>query len=205
MNKISNVQFKPLIHSVYVKPFTMHFTLNGIERTWDLLQIHDSVSVVIYNITREVLVFVKQFRPAVYYNSIPLALRNDKIDVSKYPADLGITIECCAGIVDKNLPLVDIAKEEILEECGYKVSSETLEKVGACRSGVGVTGSKQTMFYCEVTDNMKISDGGGIEDEFIEVIEMSVPDIQEYIAKDDVLSPASFMFGIYWFLKNKLK
>jgi 8-oxo-dGTP pyrophosphatase MutT (NUDIX family) len=32
-----------------------------------------------------------------------------------------MTLELCAGIVDKSLSLVEIAQEEILEECGYKV------------------------------------------------------------------------------------
>ncbi|KAF5279550.1 hypothetical protein FQR65_LT03372 [Abscondita terminalis] len=200
-----NVQFKPLNNSTYIKPLSMHFTMNGVQRRWDLMQIHDSVSIVIFNISRNVLIFVKQFRPAVYFNSIPAHLRYDQVDVSKYPAELGVTLELCAGIVDKNLPLSQIASEEILEECGYKVDSETLEQVSTCRSGDGITGSKQTLFYCEVTDDMKVSKGGGVDEEFIEVVEMSIAELESYISQDDILSPLGFMFAINWFLRNKLK
>lgn len=54
---------------------------------------------------------------------------NDKIDLIKYPAKLGITLELCAGIVDKNLTLNEIAREEVLEECGFNVPVERLEEV----------------------------------------------------------------------------
>lgn len=43
------------------------------------------------------------------------------IDVSSTPGSLGITLELCAGIVDKSKPLIEVAKEEIEEECGFKV------------------------------------------------------------------------------------
>lgn len=49
--------------------------------------------------------------------------------LARYPAKLGITSELCAGIVDKSKPLVEIAREEVLEECGYNVPVERLELV----------------------------------------------------------------------------
>lgn len=66
----------------------------------------------------------------MYYNSIPAEDRQGPlIDTEKYPAKLGITLELCAGIVDKNKSLSEIAAEEILEECGYKVDHEKLERI----------------------------------------------------------------------------
>lgn len=94
---------------------------------------HDSVAIIIYNLTRKKLLFVKQFRPGVYYVNIPTELRSKPIDMDKYPACLGITLELCAGIVDKNKPLVDIAQEEVLEECGYDVPIEKFEKLHSYR------------------------------------------------------------------------
>lgn len=205
MNKLTQAFLKPLEDSIYMKPLTMHFTLNGIERTWDMLEVHDSVAIVIYNITRNVLVLVKQFRPAVYFGSIPAEERKGRVDVSKYPVEMGITIELCAGIIDKNLSIEEIAREEILEECGYNVPSSSLERVASYRASVGTSGSVQTAFYCEVTDDMKVAPGGGVDDEAIEIVEMTVEDVKEYILKKHILSPGSFLFGIYWFLYNKIK
>ncbi|KAJ8972289.1 hypothetical protein NQ314_000247 [Rhamnusium bicolor] len=207
MDKISKIVVKPLEKSIYLKPYTMHFIQNGSKRTWDLLTIHDSVAIVIYNITRNVLILVKQFRPAVYYGSIPEEDRKieSEINVEKYPPEIGITIELCAGIVDKKLPLPEIAKEEILEECGYDVPIHNLEKIGSYCSGVGTSGSLQTAFYCEVTDDMKVSGGGGVDDEIIDVVEMTVDEIKKYVSQNNIKSPPSFMYGIYWFLHNRVK
>lgn len=49
--------------------------------------------------------------------------------LEKYPVSLAITDELCAGIVDKSKPLVEIAREEIIEECGYDVPMERIETV----------------------------------------------------------------------------
>ena len=51
------------------------------------------------------------------------------VDTKKYPGSLGITYELCAGIVDKNVSLAEIAKMEVLEECGYDVPIDSIEKV----------------------------------------------------------------------------
>jgi UDP-sugar diphosphatase len=66
---------------------------------------------------------------AVYINSIPQEDRTNPIDTEKYPAKLGFTLELCAGIVDKKKTLAEIAAEEVLEECGYKVDPDKLEHV----------------------------------------------------------------------------
>lgn len=52
------------------------------------------------------------------------------MDWTKVPAKNGITIELCAGIVDDpKLSLAEIVKKEILEECGYEVPLDKIEKV----------------------------------------------------------------------------
>lgn len=66
---------------------------------------------------------------AVYYNCIPDEDRKGVIDTTKYPAELGITLELCAGICDKDASWEQIAKEEVLEECGYNVNVENLQEI----------------------------------------------------------------------------
>lgn len=207
MDKICNVVVKPLEKSIYLTPHTMHFIQNGNRRTWDLLTVYDSVAIIIYNISRNVLVLVKQFRPAVYIGSIPEEDRavGKEIDVQKYPPHLGITLEVCGGIVDKHLSVAEIAKEEILEECGYEVPLTSLQKISSYRSGVGTSARLQTAYYCEVTDDMKVNSGGGVEDELIDIVEMTVDEIKKYISGDNIPSPPSFMYLIYWFLYHKHK
>lgn len=51
--------------SPYVKPFRLYYVQNGVEKNWDLLKVHDSVVVILFNTTRRVLIFVRQFRPGL--------------------------------------------------------------------------------------------------------------------------------------------
>uniref|UniRef100_A0A0K8TQX5 Uridine diphosphate glucose pyrophosphatase NUDT14 n=1 Tax=Tabanus bromius TaxID=304241 RepID=A0A0K8TQX5_TABBR len=207
MDQISKVWFGPLPpDSPYVRPFRFYYVQNGVEKNWDLLKVHDSVSIILFNKTRNSLVFVKQFRPAVYLGIISAEKDYDpnNIDVKKYPPNLGITLELCAGIVDKSKSMAEIAKEEVEEECGYNVPVERLEEILTYRSGVGASGALQTMFYCEVTDADKAASGGGVDDEIIEVVEYSLDEARNLLKQGSTInSPPSFLLGVLWFLTNK--
>lgn len=64
-----------------------------------------------------------------------------------------------------------------------------------------------TFFYTEVTDQMKISEGGGLahEGEDIEVVEFTIPQIREIVKRSEILNGSSgFLFGLMWFLTNKI-
>lgn len=149
MEKISKIWLGKLPpDSLYVKPFRLFYVQNGVEKNWDLLKVHDSVSIILFNKTRNRLIFVKQFRPgkkvfhslefdstltllsAVYHGVVSSAGDSvEQIDLEKYPPKIGVTVELCAGIVDKDLSLVEIAREEVLEECGYDVPVERIEEI----------------------------------------------------------------------------
>lgn len=116
--------------SPWLKPLRLSFKQDGKFKIWDFVKAHDSVSIIIFNISRKKLVFVRQFRPVRYYSYFS----NDEkalnqADVEKYPASLGLAIELCGGIVDKNKSLVEIVQEEVLEECGYEVPLSAFEKI----------------------------------------------------------------------------
>lgn len=73
--------------------------------------------------------------PAVYYNAAQKlgAVEDGKVDCERAPGQLGVTYEMCAGIVDKDCSVEQIAKEEVLEECGYDVPLDHIEKITVCR------------------------------------------------------------------------
>jgi UDP-sugar diphosphatase len=72
------------------------------------------------------------------------------------------------------------------------------------RGGVGATGSLQVLFYCEVTDDDKVSGGGGVEDEIIEVVELSIEEAKKMMEQGSTHpSPPSFLFALLWFLTYK--
>ena len=59
--------------------------------------------------------------------------KNFKKQLKTLPGNLGITLELCAGIVDKSCDLIEIAKSEVLEECGYDVPLSCLQKITTFR------------------------------------------------------------------------
>ncbi|NWX35402.1 NUD14 pyrophosphatase, partial [Notiomystis cincta] len=173
-----------------------------------------SVSILIFNTSRQCFVVVKQFRPAVYMCEVerhhPQVFQNqDKESFSSLenplPAVVGVTYELCAGIVDKpGLSLEEIACEEVLEECGYRVSIADLRKITSYRSGVGVTGSSQTLFYAEVNDQMRTSGGGGQpeEGELIEVVEIPLGESMKFAYDETFPKTMGVIFSFTWFHNN---
>lgn len=70
MENLTDVWYGPLPHdSPYVRPFRLHYVQNGVEKSRDLLKVHDSVCIIVYNKTTNKLVFVKQFRPGIVFCS----------------------------------------------------------------------------------------------------------------------------------------
>lgn len=205
MEKVSEAFLTDYIPTIYTTPCTLSYIQNKKIRKWDIFAERNGVVIIIYNSTRDVLILVKQFRPSVYLQQIPEDERiRPNIDVKKFPASLGITLEFCAGLEDKNIPSEEIAKEEIFEECGYEISTDQLEKIASIANQSETTGARSTFYYCEVTDDMKVSKGGGVIGENIEVVDMPVSEVLEYANNPEyVSSPINFMYGLYWFLYNK--
>lgn len=183
---IQEVSFSSCDNSSFVKTKRMHYKQKGIKKAWDMVEVHDSVAILIYHKDKNSFILVKQFRPPVYLNN-----------------DDGFTYELCAGIVDKECSLKQIAKEEVDEECGYNVILENIEKISSFYTAVGFAGSKQTLYYCEVDDSMKEHEGGGIHVEDIEVIYLDVNNIETFIFDESKAKTPGIMYAMMWWLKNK--
>jgi len=164
----------------------MFYTQKGTEKAWNMVNVHNSVAVLIYHKDKEAFVLVKQFRPPVY-------LQNNN----------GFTYELCAGIVDKNTSLQQIAKEEIDEECGYEVPLEKIERITSFYTSVGFAGAQQTLYYCEVDETMKEHEGGGIHVEDIEVIYLDVKEAKNFILDETKSKTPGIMYAMmWWFDRN---
>ena len=113
--------------SPWIRPVRIRYQQDGEQRDWDVVRAHDGVSIIIFNVSRKKLVFVRQYRPAFYYTFLPEKL--GPVDLKQYPPSLGLTLELCAGIVDKDKSFVEIAKDEVREECGYEAPIEDFKYV----------------------------------------------------------------------------
>ncbi len=179
--KIEAFRTEPLQDARFIKTERAWYRQDGVEKSWEIVEAHDSVAILIYHTQKEAFILVKQFRPAVYLND-----------------GKGVTVELCAGIVDKDLPLVQIAVEEIEEECGYQVPLEVIERVTSFHTSVGFAGSRQTLYYAEVDEPMHVGEGGGIEGEQIEVIELPVREIDHFIFDEGIAKTPGLMFAFLW-------
>jgi len=180
---MKSITITPLENPKFVKPIRIHYTQNSQKLSWEAVRSHDSVAILLYHKNRDSFVLVKQFRPPVYISD----------------NDFEFTYELCAGIIDKESSLEQIAKEEIDEECGYDVSIEKIEKITSFFTNVGVSGAKQHLFFAIIDENMKIHEGGGIHTESIELIYLDVNKAKTFIFDESKAKTPGLMFAFYWF------
>ena len=178
-----NLKIIDLTNPKFVKPIRINYTQNEKEKSWEAVKSHDSVSILLYHTQKKCFVLVKQFRPPVYIND----------NIHKF------TYELCAGIVDKDISLDQIAKEEILEECGYNVKLKDIEKITSFYTNVGISGAKQHLYLANVDENMKVNEGGGIGDEEIELEYISLKDAKKFVFDESKAKTPGLMFAFYWF------
>ena len=189
INIIKDFKTSELTQTKFIHPVKVSFNQNGKDKTWEAVRSHDSVAILLYHEERNAFLLVKQFRAPVYLN-----------DISKT-----YTYELCAGLVDKNKSLIEIAKEEIDEECGYDVDLEDIQKITSFFTNVGISGGCQHLFYTKINESMKIHDGGGVNDEQIELYFLPVEESDELIFDETKAKTPGLMFSFYWFLKNQKK
>lgn len=77
-----------------------------------------------------------------------------------------------------------------------------------CRTGIGITGSEQTIFYAEITEAMRDRNAGGgnrNEGEYIETVEVPVSKARDFIFDENHVKPTGCSFAVMWFLKERNK
>ena len=186
--KITRFETVPLEAPHYVRPVRILYTQNGRELSWEAVKSHDSVAILLYHTEKEAFLLVKQFRPPVHMN---------------HPEHL-FTYELCAGIVDKKAPLLQIAKEEIDEECGYDVPPEKIEKITSFFTNVGISGGRQHLYFAEIDESMRVHDGGGIHTEEIILEWVPLTEANAFVFDENRAKTPGLMFAFYWFMKHKI-
>lgn len=187
--KISNFEKVELKNSKYVKPVRINFTQNSIDKSWEAVESHESVAILLYHKSKESFLLVKQFRAPVYMMN----------------KNYTYTYELCAGIVDKDLSVQEIAKEEILEECGYDIDITNIKYITSFFTNVGISGAKQYLFYAQIDDSCKISQAGGIHDEQIVLEYIHQNNAKLFLYDETKAKTPGLMFAFYWFFENEIQ
>jgi GDP-mannose pyrophosphatase NudK len=129
----------------------------------------DGAAILLYNPTKKTVILTKQFRMPSYLNE------NED----------GMMIEVCAGLLDSDDPLTCI-KKEAEEETGYQINNP--KKIFEIYSTPGAVTEKIHYFIAEYNDEMKMNEGGGLEDETeeIEVLELDFENALTMISTGEI-------------------
>ncbi|XTZ39479.1 GDP-mannose pyrophosphatase NudK [Salmonella enterica] len=127
----------------------------------------NGATILLYNREKQSVVLIRQFRVATWVNG------NED----------GRLIETCAGLLDNDEPEVCIRKEAI-EETGYQVGE--VRKVFELFMSPGGVTEIVHFFVAEYSDAQRANNGGGVEDEDIEVLELPFKQALEMVAKGEI-------------------
>ena len=115
----------------------------------------NGATILLYNKDYGTVILTRQFRLPSFING----------------NDSGMLIEACAGLLDKD-NAEECIKRETEEETGYKISH--VRKIFEAYMSPGSVTEMLYFFVAEYSKNMKVHEGGGLEDdeEDIEVLEI---------------------------------
>ena len=140
----------------------------------------NGATILLYNPANKTVILTRQFRLPTFING-----NTD-----------GMLIEACAGLLDKDNP-EDCIKRETEEETGYKVTD--VRKIFEAYMSPGSVTEILYFFVAEYTRDMKITDGGGIEEEQenIEVLEMAFEEALQQITSGKIKDGKTIMLLQY--------
>jgi len=138
----------------------------------------NGATILLYDRTRRTVVLTRQFRLPTYVNG----------NAS------GMLIEACAGLLDKDEPETCIAREAF-EETGYEIRNA--RKVMQAYMSPGSVTEILHFFVAEYSRAQRVNEGGGVEEEDIEVMELSFDDALAGIASGEIRDGKTIMLLQY--------
>jgi ADP-ribose pyrophosphatase len=116
----------------------------------------ESVGILLYDLDRDAVVLVRQFRYPVY------ASLEEKVKRSS-PGQAWL-LEIVAGVKESHLKVAQVASKELLEEAGYEVKGEP-RKIATVYPSPGGTSERITIFLGLADSSSPVGTGGGVVSE----------------------------------------
>ena len=140
----------------------------------------NGATILLYNKANQTVILTRQFRMPTYLNG-----NTD-----------GYLIETCAGLLDKDNP-EDCIRKETEEETGYKITS--VQKAFEAYMSPGSVTEILYFFTAEYTKDMKVSEGGGLEEEteHIEVLELPFTQALQMLKTGEIKDAKTMMLLQY--------
>lgn len=149
----------------------------------------DAVAVLLFNIDTRSVVLVEQFKvPSL------IGRRRDDPAITN-----GWITEVMAGMVGPNETAEEAVIRETLEETGYQIHDPEL----ICKffSSPGGTSERIFLYFAQVSEAAKPNKGGGLADEDVKVVQISVNDLFDRLGKGLIDDP-KLAIAAYWLQNN---
>lgn len=134
--------------------------------------------ILLYNTKKQTVILTRQFRMPTYLNG-----NND-----------GMMIEACAGLLDADDPETAILRETE-EETGYKLTH--VQKVYEAYMSPGSVTEILYFFIAEYTEKTQKSEGGGIDNEDIDVLEIDFIEALNMVKSGEIKDAKTIMLLQY--------
>jgi len=147
----------------------------------------NGATILLYNKEKQSVILTRQFRMPTFINGNPS----------------GYLIEACAGLLDTDNP-EDCIRRETEEETGFKITH--VEKIFEAYMSPGSVTEILYFFVAEYTKEMKVNEGGGLEEESenIEVLELPFAEALGMIKTGEIMDAKTIMLLQYAALNNLL-
>lgn len=145
----------------------------------------NGATILLYNKEKRTVILTRQFRMPTYVNG----------------NETGMLIESCAGLLDED-NAEDCIKRETEEETGYQISS--VEKIFEAYMSPGSVTEIVHFFIAEYSKSMKISEGGGADDEQeeIQVLELTIDEAIQMMGNGEIKDAKTIMLLQYVLVKE---
>lgn len=145
----------------------------------------NGATILLYNKNKKTVILTRQFRLPTYVNG----------------NKSGMLIESCAGLLDKD-NAEDCIRKETEEETGYKITK--VRKIFESYMSPGSVTEILFFFVAEYDENMKVSEGGGLEEEQenIEVLELDFDKAYNMIYTNEIKDGKTIMLLQYAKIHN---
>jgi GDP-mannose pyrophosphatase NudK len=162
-----------------LKKITYQYTKRNGEVMTQTREAYDrgnGATILLYHPEQKTVILTRQFRVPTYING----------------NESGMMIEACAGLLDNENP-EDCIKRETEEETGYKISK--VQKIFEAYMSPGSVTEILHFFIAEYRNDMKVSEGGGADDEEenIEVLELPIDQAMAMIDSGEIKDAKTIM------------
>ena len=188
-NSIEITKEELLSDNWYVlKKFTFNYRRKDGVQESQVREVYDrgnGAVILLYNRVEKTVILTRQFRLPTYVNGNPT----------------GMLIEACAGLLDQDQP-EEAIRRETEEETGFRI--DKVEKVFEAYMSPGSVTEKLYFFIAEYDKNTQRSQGGGVEEEEIEVLEIPFEQAMNMVKLGEIRDGKTIMLIQYLQLSNIL-